>query len=56
MYFSVRSDADELMDDPKLDRESLGKAYLDINRCKRITWWDGNFSKNCGKPCSKVSP
>ena len=36
MDFSLRSRVEELMDDPNLDKESLQKAYLDINRCNTL--------------------
>ncbi len=36
MYFSVRSEAVELMDDHQLDKGSLKKAYADINRCNTL--------------------
>ncbi len=36
MYFSTRSQALELMDDPNLKKEALVKAYQDINRCNTL--------------------
>lgn len=36
MYFSVRSEAVELMDNHQLDKESLKTAYTDINRCNTL--------------------
>ncbi|MEO0571681.1 MAG: methyltransferase domain-containing protein [Bacteroidota bacterium] len=36
MDFASRSRAEELMDDPNLDKKSLEKAYVDINRCNTL--------------------
>ena len=36
MDFSIRSEVEEHMDNPNLDKESFRKAYLDINRCNTL--------------------
>lgn len=40
MDFSIRSDAKEIMDGPGLEKESIKKAYIDINRCNTFLGGD----------------
>lgn len=53
MYFSFRSEAEELIDNPNLDQESLRKAYLDINRCNTILGGTSITLKNVNKLIEK---
>lgn len=36
MNFSIRSTAEEYLDDPNLEKEYFRRAYLDINRCNTL--------------------